>query len=72
MQQENDGFYLGLFLGTLLGILIGCWFFLPIGKNSGRKSAHSEAVEHGVGEWVVVDEQGSTEFRWKGEEHADD
>lgn len=29
-----------------------------------RNSVYAEAIKHGYGEWVVVDDIGATEFRW--------
>ncbi len=33
-------------------------------KAIGRKEVYREAVEKGHGEWVVIDTDGNTEFRW--------
>lgn len=30
-----------------------------------RNKVYAEAVENGVGEWVVIDSKGTTEFKWK-------
>ncbi len=36
-----------------------------IGYNFGVKLMQREAVEKGVAEWEVIDNDGTSEFRWK-------
>ena len=54
---------------TLAGVIIAlCVMSTFVGRGIGVTNMRQEAVKHGVAEWVVVDESGNTEFRWKAEE----
>ena len=49
----------------VVGFTIGGLAFGFGGMAYERSRMQSEAVQQGHAEWIVVDEQGSTEFRWK-------
>ena len=36
-----------------------------LGYSSGSGTVQQDAVRQGAAEWIVIDEQGNTEFRWK-------
>ena len=60
MSDWNDLvlFCVSIIMASCLGLFIG-W-------TSAKTDMRVEAVKAGAAEWVVVDEHGNTEFRWKG------
>jgi hypothetical protein len=72
-MRDSGGFLIIAVLGIVFFIILGIFSGegaraanreYTRGLNEGVKSYQIEAVEVGVGEWIV-DTKGNTEFRWK-------
>jgi hypothetical protein len=59
-ESTAGGFFMGLVLAIFLAFIVGAH-----SCDSGINQVRAEAVKEGKAEYVVTDEWGKTEFRWK-------
>ena len=51
----------GWIFSIVVSIFLGAFI---IGYDLGRKNTRAEAVQGGVGQWVITDDYGRKEFQW--------
>lgn len=60
----NDSMWQHFLVTFLFGIIAGLFFGGLLGVRTGGHVVRSEAVKNGVAEWHVINQYGTTEFRW--------
>lgn len=61
--MKNEGAGVIAFI-VVFGVTIAAAMSFAFGINEGVTRAQASAVEAGVGEYVVIDANGNTEFKW--------
>lgn len=65
MGDWDNGFVSGTVVTFFFTLAICTAVIGPCCSSVSRTTVRKQAIERGFAEWVIVDEAGSTEFRWK-------
>lgn len=65
IRTTNDNPPMYAIIIVLIIVSVAVLFAVHGGRSIGIRETRAEAIKIGVAEYIVIDEHGNTEFRWK-------